>query len=404
VAHPDRERAGEAVLKEATSTRDGIAFYWYCKTLLAIDKQKHGPQIEKLVLGRIRHFLRDEHKDCHAAIEAALKAGNEDLAKRLVAGHKLTPRTVELLAECGTAASVGTLREIVGGKGQSRLRSAALRALGSAADVDSMDATMDVMLETLASGGDATRRAAGDAIEVLAERSGLPGEIAKKLVTALDADPDAPLAERLVRALGEIDSRASRRKIKALIRSEERTRVLAEALKAAGALKMKDAASDILKIAKSGKYPTSIRELALRTLGAVGAESAAETLVEMLDQDDARLKAAAHGSLRRITKKNHPPSPDVWSATVRRSADERDLGRAEDASFRAGDLSAPRRPTAVAVAPEAGFWERWLYPVIGAGALGAVLLLFMGRALLIKRQVATIEAKRWKKERGGAQM
>ncbi len=147
--------------------------------------------------------------------------------------------------------------------------------------MDSMDATMDVMLEGLASGGDSTRRAASEAIPMLAEHSGLPGEIAKRLVTALDAEPEAALAERLVRTLGKIDSRASRRRIKVLIRSEERTRVLAEALKAAGALKMKDAASDIQRIAKSGKYPKSIRELALRTLGAVGADSAAETLVAL---------------------------------------------------------------------------------------------------------------------------
>jgi len=397
--------AAKRLASEAGSTRSEAAFYWCCKTLLAIDKEEHGPKVEKLVLGRIRHFLGGDHEECHAAIEAALEAGDEELAKRLATGHKLTPRTVELLETCGTSASTETLKEVIGAKGQSRLHGPALRVLAATGGPNA-NAAADVMLKALADDGYSTRRAAGDAIAALAERSGLPGEIAKKLVAALDAEPDAPLAERLVRALGKIDSRASRTKIKALIRSEKRTRVLAEALKAAGALKMKDAAPDILKIAKGSRYCTDIRELALRTLGAVGADSAAETLVEMLGQDDARLKAAAHRSLRHITKKNHPPSADVWSATVRRSAEERDLGRAEDASFEGEDLTAPgRRPTpAAVVAPEAGFWDRWLYPVIGVGALGAVVLLFMGRALLIKRQVAAIDARRWKKRQGGLQL
>jgi len=404
VENADADALGR-LLGEARSTRDENSFYWCCKTVLEIDKEKHGPQIEKLVLERIRHFLSGDHEECHAAIEAALEAGDEKLAQRLATGHKLTPRTVELLGECASEASAETLAKLAGDSSAPSLRAPALRTFAATADPRSAPASVDVMLGALASGSDSTRRAAGDAIAVLAERSGLPGEIAKRLVSALDADADAALAERLVRTLGEIDSRASRTKIKALIRSEKRTRVLAEALKAAGALKMKDAASDILRIAKGRRHPTSIRELALRTLGAVGADSAAETLVEMLDQDDARLKAAAHGSLRRITKKNHPPSADVWMATVRRCAEERDLGRAEDASFGAGELSAPRRrPAAATVAAGGGFWQRWLYPVIGVGALGAVALLFMGRGLLIKRQVATIEARRKKHRRGTPQL
>jgi hypothetical protein len=406
-AHPDRARAGKALLREATSTRDGTAFYWCCRALLAIDKKKHGTQVEKLIVARIRHFLDDKHQSCHAAIEAAFKAGDEEAAKRLADGHKLMPRTVELLAECGSAASAGTLREVVGGKGQSRLRSSALQALASVAvaDADSMEATMTVMLSALAGDSPQAQRAAGEAIPALAKRNGLQDKIARKLITNLDADPGEPLAERIVRALGRIDSRASRKKIRTLIRTERRKRVLAEALKAAGALRLKEAERDILRISKSRRYSQSIRELALRVLGKVGSESTADQLVDALDSDDARLSAAAHGSLRQITRQNLPPSADVWVSTAQRTAKEFEVGAAEETHFETKDLSPPRsRPTPATVAPQASFWMQWRYPIIGIGSLGVLVLLLLARSLLIRRQATTIEAKRGKWRRGVRRM
>ncbi|MHC4200962.1 MAG: HEAT repeat domain-containing protein [Planctomycetota bacterium] len=304
-------------------------------------------------------------------------------------GGPASPRAVELLGRTGDRRAVQPLVKIIRSPARTSPRAEALVALGGLAGPQQIA----VILGSLDHEDYYVRRAAGKALGEVASAPGAAGRVARLLADKI-RKMEKGGKPALIRLFGKLDSRAARAEVSDYLRYTREYAILRAAVHAAGELKMADAAERLLEIANDNDQPRQMRELALRALGETGATEDLDELVPLLESDEAFVRKGAHRTLRRLTGKALPPSPDVWSSAVILAEEERAAGGPIE--FDPKELPATPEPQSAADVALAGPPTDPLYYMLGAAAIAAAVCLLALRASLVRRKALKIEAGRRK--------
>ena len=329
------------------------------------------------------------YSTCRVLVEAKNEKAASVLVERVGKPGKLrSPRIIELAGRTGDRRALQPLIKIARSSAPSRNRSAALKALAGLNDPDATKA----IVEALGDEEYYVRRTAGEAVAALASAPGRADGVAR-LVAGRLRTIEKSRRPSLVHLLGKMDCETARREVSHHLGSNDRG-ILDAAVRSAGELKMADAAERLLEIARDDDQARHMRELAFRALGQTGATEDLDELVPLLESDEAFVRKGAHRTLRRLTGKSLPPSPDIWSSAVILAEEERAAGGPIE--FDPKDLPATPEPQSAVDVALAAPPTNPLYYVLGAAAVAAAVGLFALRASLVRRKAVKIEAGRRK--------
>jgi len=326
---------------------------------------------------------------CRVLVEAKNGKAASVLVERVGKPGKLrSPRIIELAGRTGDRRAVQPLIKIARSSEPSRSRSAALKALARLNDPDATKA----IVEALGDDEYYVRRTANESVAALASAPGRADAVAR-LVAGRLRTVEKSRRPSLVHLLGKMDCATARREVIYHLGSND-PGILDAAVRSAGELKMADAAERLLEIAEDDDQPRQMREVAFRALGQTGATEDLDELVPLLESEKEFVRKGAHRTLRRLTGKALPPSPDVWSSAVIVAEDERAAGGPIE--FDPKELPATSEPQSAADVALAGPPTNPLYYVLAAAAVAAVVGLFALRTSLVRRKTVKIEAGRRK--------
>lgn len=300
-----------------------------------------------------------------------------------------SPRAVGLLGEAGDRRAVQPLVKIIRSPSERSPRAEALLALGRLAGPEEVT----LIIESLDHKDYYVRKAAGEALGGLAsapERA----EAAARLIAAKIRKTEKDMKPALIRLLGKLDSPTARAEVRDYLRFTGEHGILRAALHAAGDLKIKEAAEQVLDVVHDEDQPRHMRELAVETLAAIEATEEMDELVSLLEGDEAYLREAANQALGRLAGKSLPPSADVWRSAVVRVEEEEAAGGAVELN----EEALPETPALPSAADEVfgTIPTSVIYVVIALGSAVMVVGLFLLRAAFVRRRTAAIEAGRRK--------
>ena len=338
------------LLRTVETTGDERILYWTCRVLMETDKAKVAP----VLIGR-------------------MEKGDEVVSERVI----------ELLGETGDHRAEPVLIKAAQTAKTSRLRSAALKALAGTAGRDGAE----VILKALDDGDAFVSNAASEALVMLASRAGNTDAIVGLLVGRLQKKRGEQAAVCLY-LLGQIGGDVAKGAIRSNLGSND-PQVKDAAIRAAGTLRMKDAARDLVHIAGDELESKSVREAAVQALAVTGTSEQVPDLIPLLESSDKELKTSAHRTLKALAMKDLPLSTSAWE--IAQAQVDVDAGHKSDA----GVPPAPKSPESVSPAADS---QRGIsgYVVFGVAATALLVALLVVRTVLGWRSAARTEVERRK--------